>query len=199
MPSALVSLKDQLKTSDVIDQVENFVPVRLTEKHDLRVDGSSPVTRTFKQWTELDGTPNPASPVKSVSVIEITGTVADANLNNTEFLGGAALTNGIDVAIRLNGVTVIVGNIKTNQDLIDIFDEVTITSDTEATPNHTLKARLLMAEQDGIFLQLLDNTLNDEDAVLFIVNDNLSAVGVKISGNVHGFGYIKARRPPLVT
>jgi len=194
MPSDKTSLVSQLNTAEQLKADDNYIPVPLSETFDLRVDGSgTAVTREFNQWTELDGDPNPASPIKTISAIEFVAVVADDALNLTEFLGGAALSTGIPISIRLNGVTVTIGTITKMTDLYRIFDEVIITTDSETTPNNVIKARKLYAEENGTFLQLVDETSGDEDAILATVSENLSAVGAEISLVVHGFGYVGRR------
>ena len=123
-------------------------------------------------------------------MIEFVGTVADANLTITEFFGASALSNGVDIKQRKSGTLLTIGNFKTIADMFDLFDVVTITTDTEATPNHVVRGRMEFADRDGIFQQLIDESAGAEDAFICTISDNLSAVGTTLSFNVHGYGFV---------
>lgn len=186
MPQQYVSLMDQLKPSDLLndDRRDNYEPVRALEQNDIAIDGSTPVDVEMNDWTE------PAnSPVKTVGAFEIVLQWAAATVNLATFANLAALTNGIDIKIRKGGVLVNLGNVKSLYDFFNIFDVVTITSDTQATPNHQLKARMEFAEQDGMFIQLIDNTLGSEDACITTVNDDIQTLTFG-QMNISGYGYV---------
>lgn len=183
MPNEKTSLLQQLNTALIKDPNANYEPVRLTVSKDIAIDGS---TDTPVDIDLADVVAQCAgSPVFSCSVLEITLGWGAATVNLTTFANLAALTTGIVIKIVKNGVTTTIGTVKSLNDFFDLFDEVTITSDTQATPNHRLKARILFTEQDGLFQHLVAAG----DQFVCLVTDDMQTLTLGRI-NAHGYGFV---------
>ena len=183
MPNQKLSLLQQLNTALIKDPESNYDPVRVTVSKSIAIDGSTDTPVDIDLADVVAQVPS--SPVASMSVLEIVLGWAAATVNLSTFANLAALTTGIVIKIVKNGVTATIGTVKTLNDFFDLFDEVTITSDTEATPNHRLKARMLFTEQDGLFQHLVAAG----DQFVCLVTDDMQTLTLGTI-NTHGYGFI---------
>ncbi len=178
-----------LNLAEILDDATNYAAVPMVEELSLNVAGSSttPITVSFSQWTELDGSPNATSPAVVVSEVELWANVADPTFNWSNFLDGASPTTGQKFQITKEGVTVVQYPtlILTNADISKFFSDFTATADTGAAAS-ILKATRNFLVEDGDYLYMDGST----DLISMIVSDDLSAANA-FKMIVRGFGFVK--------
>lgn len=182
-------LVSKLNLGKILEDAQSYVTVPMVEELNLNVNGSSttPITVSFSQWTELDGTPNATSPAVVVSEVELWANVVDPTFNWSNWLDGSSPTVGQKFQITKEGVTVVMYPtlMLTNADLSKYFADFTATADTGAAAS-ILKAVRNYLTEDGDYFYM-DGT---SDAIEMVISDDLSSAN-KFKMIIRGFGFIK--------
>lgn len=180
----------KLNLAKILDDADNYKTVPMIEELDLNVNGSTttPITVSFSQWTELDGSPNATSPAVVVSEIELFANVVDPTFAWANFLDGASPTTGQKFQLKKEGVTVVQYPtlILTNADIGKVFADFTATTDTVSAAT-LLKAIRNYLIEDGDYFYM-DGSTND--AIQMIIQDDLSSAN-DFKMIIRGFGFIK--------